>query len=168
MEPNFLRFAQQTVQYPCFVQPRPATGDGNLELLRLRVVVPDLKNTYSRLTTIFAPASRSKPYGLRQGSQGRAFRIGLGGIEIEYCQPLSGDQGYLAEQLARVGPGVVAIQFVARISSASFCNCLNREWLAAMQEVDFLGAESRLRARRRPLPDRVSRAHRLRCRAGAA
>ena len=142
MEPNFLHFTQQTVQYPCFVRPRPATGDGNLELQRLRVVVPDLRHTYSKLSTIFAPASRSKPYGFQRGSQGTAFRIGLGGIEIEYCQPLFRDHGYLANELARFGPGVVAIEFAARDLDRILRQLRERDAPATQQEVDFLGPEN--------------------------
>ncbi len=113
MEPNFLHFSQQSVQYPCFVQPRPTSGDQNLELLRLIVVVPDLKATYHNLLTIFAPASRSQPYAYQQDSEGAAFRIGLGGIELEYREPRH-SHGYLAEQLTQYGPGIIAIAFATR------------------------------------------------------
>ena len=75
MEPNFLRFSEQTAQYPAFVHPRPQAGDDNLLLERLRVLVPDLEKTYQNLQTIFAPASRSMPYAFRPGSLGKAFRI---------------------------------------------------------------------------------------------
>jgi hypothetical protein len=113
MEPNFLRFTDQTVQYPCFVQPRPKTGDGNLKLLRLRLVVPDLDETYGNLVRLFTPGSRSKPYAIREDSAGKAFRVGLAGIELEYVQPAS-DRSELAQQLERYGPGVVSIHFGAR------------------------------------------------------
>lgn len=113
MEPNFLRFTEQTVQYPCFVHPRPAVGDGNLKLLRLRLVVPDLDETYANLVRIFTPGSRSKPYAIRQDSAGKAFRIGLTGIELEYVEPAS-DGGELAGLLERYGPGVISIHFGAR------------------------------------------------------
>jgi hypothetical protein len=111
MEPNFRRFTGQVVQYPCFVQPRPAVGDGNLKLRRLRLVVADLEATHANLVRLFAPASRSQPYDRREGRLARSFRIGLGGLELEYCQPLAG--GGLAEALARYGPGVTTVEFAA-------------------------------------------------------
>jgi hypothetical protein len=113
MEPNFERFSAQDAQYPCFVRPRPATGDGQLELSRLTVVVPDLEVVYGNLTRIFAPASRSKPYGVAEDTGARSFRIGLGGLELEYSQPLS-TRSPLAAQLERFGPGVLAAVFAAR------------------------------------------------------
>ena len=113
MEPNFQRFTKQTIQYPCFVQPRPATGEGSLRLLRLKLVVRDLEETYRNLVKILSPGSRSKPYDIREGSLARAFRIGIGGIELEYCQPLS-QKGDLAGKLDRYGPGVIAVEFGAR------------------------------------------------------
>lgn len=112
MEPNFLRFSEQTSQWPCFVQPRPATGDGRLELLRLELVTSDLEATLANLARIFAPASRSKPYHVRRSAQARSFRIGLGGLELEYSQPVS-TEGRLAEQLGRYGTGVLAAHFAA-------------------------------------------------------
>lgn len=140
MEPNFLRFIKQTVQYPCFVQPRPTTGDGNLKLLRLRLAVPDLEETYANLIRIFAPASRSKAYSIQEGALAKAFRIGLGGIEIEYCQPLSRD-GYLAGQLGRFGAGVVAIEFAARDLDRIVRKLGEPDSPALMQEGDPLGLE---------------------------
>jgi hypothetical protein len=140
MEPNFLRFIKQTVQYPCFVRPRPATGDRNLMLLRLRLAVPNIEETYRRLGTIFAPASRSKAYHIREGALAKAFRIGLGGIELEYCQPLSSD-GYLAGQLDRFGPGVVAIEFSARDLDRILRKLGEPNSPAMMQESDPLGRE---------------------------
>jgi hypothetical protein len=117
LEPNFLRFTEQVVQFPAFVQPRPMTGDGNLRLERLVVVVEDLESTYDSLQILFTPASRSKPYGVRQGPFGRSFRITLGGMEIEYCQPLS-HNGPLAEAMSIFGQGVAAIVFAARDPAA--------------------------------------------------
>jgi hypothetical protein len=134
MEPNFLRFSEQTAQYPAFVQPRPQTGDGNLLLQRLRLVVPDLDETQANLERIFTPGSRSKPYAFRAGSQGKAFRIGLCGIELEYCQPLGGG-GKLAELLDRYGPGVVTIEFAARDPQAVLDRCRT----SVAEEPDLLG-----------------------------
>jgi hypothetical protein len=113
MEPNFLRFAEQQVQFPAFVQPRPATGSSNLSLKRLIVAIEALEHTFQQVTALFAPASRSRPYDYREDGTGRAIRISLGGIEIEYLQPLSGS-GPAAEALAAFGAGVVAIEFAAR------------------------------------------------------
>lgn len=141
MEPNFLRFIKQTVQYPCFVQPRPATGDGSLTLLRLRLVVPDLQKTQQNLARIFAPASRSKAYEIREGAGAKAFRIGLGGIELEYCQPLV-RYGKLADQLERFGPGVVAIEFAARDLDRLLRELAKPDLPATVQEGDPLGLES--------------------------
>lgn len=140
MEPNFLRFADQTVQYPAFVQPRPRVDDGNLLLKRLRIVVPDLENTHDQLTAIFTPGCRSKPYAFREGPLGRAFRVGLGGMEIEYCQPRTA-RGVLAEMLDRSGPGVVAIDFAARESDAALARA---DGAAAIgDEPDWLGIGDR-------------------------
>jgi hypothetical protein len=112
MEPNFKRFADQTAQNPCFVQPRPAVGDGNLRLLRAQVLVSDLAATWANLVKLVAPASRSEPYDVRVGKLERSFRIGLGGLELEYRQPLA--PGPLVDKLERYGPGVAAIAFAAR------------------------------------------------------
>lgn len=134
MEPNFLRFSEQTVQYPAFVQPRPRTGDGNLLLQRLRLVVPDLEDVQANLVRIFTPGSRSTPYAIREGAHGTAFRITLGGIELEYCQPLPRD-GELAELLDRYGPGVVAIEFAAGDPQAVLGRCPAK----VSEEADLLG-----------------------------
>lgn len=113
MEPNFLRFSKQTVQYPAFVRPRPQAGDGNLRFERLLVVVEGIEATLDSLELIFAPASRSRPYAYRENALARSFRVTLGGMEIEYCQPRS-STGYLASTLSQFGPGVAAIEFAAR------------------------------------------------------
>jgi hypothetical protein len=112
MEPNFLRFEEQTAQFPCFVRPAPRTDGPDLRLQRLRVAVADLAATYDNLVRLFTPGSRSQPYSTRQGSLGCAFRISVGGIELEYCQP-SRTTGPLATYLERYGPGVVTIEFWA-------------------------------------------------------
>lgn len=112
MEPNFLHFTRQTVQYPAFVQPRPQTGDDNLLLQRLIIGVNDIEAVHDNLIALFAPASRSRPYAVRRGELGTSFRIHLGGIEIEYCQPIA-RRGELAETVARYGEGVIAITFAA-------------------------------------------------------
>lgn len=111
MEPNFLRFADQTVQYPAYVQPRPQAGDGNLLLQRLRLVVADLDKTLGNLPRIFSPGSLSRPYDYREGPLGKCYKVWLGGIEIEYCQPLA--SGALRDHLERWGPGVCTIEFAA-------------------------------------------------------
>jgi hypothetical protein len=110
MEPNFQRVTAQTAQVPFFMHPRPGS-DGNLKLHRLRVVVPDLAETLANLVNIFAPACRSNPYRIRDGSMAQTMRIGLGGLELEYCQPRGGT---LAGHLERYGPGVVTAEFGAR------------------------------------------------------
>ncbi|MFA7585753.1 MAG: hypothetical protein WCY11_06085 [Novosphingobium sp.] len=109
MEPNFLRLHDQAAQFPAYVEPRPADSAGLL-LHRLVAVVPDLGGVLQAITRIFAPASRSKPYCLRQGPDGRSFRIGLGGLEIEYCQPMD-EAGSLARHLREHGPGIAAAVF---------------------------------------------------------
>jgi hypothetical protein len=81
-----------------------------LRLRRLTVAVPDIAATFRNLVELVAPGSRSEPYGIRAGPEGEAFRVTVGGIELEYCQPV-GRGGALALQLARYGPGVVAIAF---------------------------------------------------------
>jgi hypothetical protein len=136
MEPNFLRLSEQAVQYPAFVHPRPQAGDGNLLLERLRIVVPDLERTWENLATIFNPGSRSKPYRHQAGAQGRSFRIGLGGIEIEYCQPVS-RAGALAGALEQYGPGVVTIEFSARDLDAALDRA--RGHARTGDEPDWLG-----------------------------
>jgi hypothetical protein len=135
MEPNFLRFAEQSVQYPAFVRPRPQAGDGNLLLERLRIVVADLEHTRRNLARIFTPGCRSKPYAYREGKSGRAFRIGLGGIEIEYCQPSA--SGPLGELLDRYGAGVIAIDFSARDHDAALARASGSA--AVGEEPDWLG-----------------------------
>jgi hypothetical protein len=112
LEPNFERFVDQTAQSPCFVGERPGTGAPGLRLQRLCIAVHDLAATYANLVAILAPASRSNPYAAREGSFARAFRITVGGLELEYCEPLGAD-GALAEHLDRHGPGVVAAVFSA-------------------------------------------------------
>jgi hypothetical protein len=112
MEPNFLHFSRQSVQYPAFITPGPSRADQPLRLQRLLIVVEDLAATHDALCLAIAPASRSKPYSLRQGQLGKAFRIGLGGIEIEYCQPV-GTSGPLREHLDSLGPGTLAVVFSA-------------------------------------------------------
>lgn len=136
MEPNFLRFADQTTQYPAFVQPRPAAGDGNLRLERLRIVVADLEATQASLARIFTPASVSRPHGYRAGPLGRAFRVWLGGIEVEYCQPTGGG-GALAAALEQFGPGVVTIEFSARDLDAALVRAQGKA--AVGEEPDWLG-----------------------------
>jgi hypothetical protein len=110
MEPNFLRFKDQTVQQPCFVRPGTVRSPTKLRLERLRLVVGDIAATYDNLVTLFSPASRSKPYAYREGASARSFRITLGGIELEYCEPARADTplaGYLTDR----GPGAFALEF---------------------------------------------------------
>jgi hypothetical protein len=136
MEPNFLRFAEQRVQYPAFVQPRPMAGDGNLLLERLRIVVADLEATHANLRRVFTPASVSRPYGYRSGPLGRALRVWLGGIEVEYCQPL-GTGGALGRHLDRYGPGVATIEFSARDLDAALRRAEAKAQIG--EEPDWLG-----------------------------
>lgn len=138
MEPNFLRFAEQTVQFPCFVHPRPKTGDGNLKLLRLRLVVNDLEAAYENLVRLIAPASRSNPYAIRRGARAKAFRIGLGGLELEYCQPLS-SSAHLAELLSRFGPGVLTAEFAARDPEIVLERARARAGVQVGTEIDVFG-----------------------------
>jgi hypothetical protein len=142
MEPNFLRFSEQTVQYPAFVHPRPA-GDDGLLLQRLRIVVADLEETCANIAALFTPGCRSKPYGFRKGPLGRAVRIGVGGMEIEYCQPAA-SHGELAEHLALYGPGVVAIEFAADDIDAVRERCRGKAELR--EEHDWLGTGADSRA----------------------
>jgi hypothetical protein len=147
MEPNFLRFCEQDVQYPAFVHPRPQAGDDNLLLRRLRIVMRDLDETWTHLVRMFQPACLSRPYLHRSGPLGRAFRVWLGGIEIEYCQPRAG-HGVLREELERHGPGCIAIDFSARDLDAALARCAGRAAVGA--EPDWLGtgAQGRLIASR--------------------
>jgi hypothetical protein len=143
MEPNFLHFTRQSVQYPAFVQPRPRTGDGNLLLQRLVVGVSDIDRVADKLTSLFAPASRSRPYAVRVGKLGRAFRVHLGGIEIEYCEPLA-DGGELAESLSRYGEGVIAIAFAARDPERVTRRCRD----IVDNDFDLLGCDDKPAAQR--------------------
>ncbi len=140
MEPNFLRFCDQTVQYPAFVHPRPTGGQDQLQLQRLRIVVPDLDAVQANLVRLFTPGCRSNAYAWQEGPLGRAFRIGLGGIEIEYCQP-SGSKGELASLLERHGPGVVAIDFAVRDPDAAKARAASQANVA--EEPDWLGVGAR-------------------------
>lgn len=136
MEPNFLRFADQTVQYPAYVRPRPATGDGNLVLKRLRIVVGDIDATMAHIASIFTPACRSRPYDMREGPMARAVRLWLGGIEIEYCQPLSAN-GPLAHALDDYGQGAITIEFGARSLASALARCEGKA--EVRDEPDWLG-----------------------------
>lgn len=107
MEPNFLRVRDQSTQFPAFLEPRPGPA-GDLRLHRLVALVPDIEATWEAIRAIFAPASRSKPYAITRDEAGCSFRIGLGGMEIEYRTPASGP---LAEQVTRDGAGVQTIVF---------------------------------------------------------
>jgi len=111
MEPNFQRFAEQSAQYPCFYRPG-APQPGALRLERLQIAVPDLQSTYRNLVRIFAPASLSKPNRLEDRSRAMAFRVWLGGIELEYLQP-SSQEAAVAAFLQQHGPGVMTIEFSA-------------------------------------------------------
>ena len=117
MEPNFERVTRQSVQYPSFLHPRPKVGTGELRLSRMRLVVGDLEETWRNLTRLIAPASRSKPYEVHADPHERRFRMGLGGLELEYRQPIS-SRGQAAALLDRYGPGVTAIVFEARDPAA--------------------------------------------------
>jgi hypothetical protein len=110
LEPNFEHFAEQDVQLPCFYGERPGDGVDGLRLQRLTVVVPDLEATHANIVEVFTPGSRSEPRDVQQGSHGRSFRISLGGIELEYCEP-SAAGGPLADQLQRFGSGVIEAVF---------------------------------------------------------
>ncbi len=147
MEPNFEHFSRQTVQYPAFVEPRPQTGNGNLLLKRLIVGVRNIDRAHDNLVSLFAPASRSRPYDVGNGTLGKAFRVHLGGIEIEYCQPVTG-HGELADSLKRYGDGVIAIAFAAHDSELVTRRCAN----LVDREFDLLGI------------DRQAASERIKCR----
>lgn len=138
MEPNFHRFSEQSLQYPCFVRPRPPSGDDNLKLLRLRLVVPNLDETYRNLVEIFVPACRSNPYDIREGTFGRAFRIGVGGIELEYCEPQS-VAGKLADALEHYGPGVMTVEFGAVDLQRAVAQARKGSSLPVTEQPDLLG-----------------------------
>jgi Glyoxalase/Bleomycin resistance protein/Dioxygenase superfamily len=133
MEPNFLRFGEQHVQRPCFVDPQ-ANG---VRLERLRIVVADASATYDNLLRIFTPGSRSKPYGIRDGALGRSFRIGLAGIELEYCEPRA-RPGPLADHFDELGPGVVSIEFTTD-DPGSVAGRARRSGAQVVHEPDLLG-----------------------------
>lgn len=116
MEPNFLRVTKQATQFPAFTDPRPTTA-GDLRLHRLVVAVPDLARSHQALCAIFAPSSRSKPYARRSNAEGDSFRIGLGGLELEYVQPAA--NAALGVHLAQFGPGVATAVFGSRRSPSS-------------------------------------------------
>ncbi|MEO6716915.1 MAG: hypothetical protein ABIM50_06660 [Novosphingobium sp.] len=138
MEPNFLHFSQQAVQYPAFIHPRPAVGHGNLRLKRLQIAVADLEQTHDNLLAIFAPASRSKPYSIQSGRHGRSFRIGLGGMEVEYCQPNSPDCE-LGKFLAQLGPGVFSAVFEAHDPAMVLEKCRAHGGIEVQDTSDLLG-----------------------------
>ena len=138
MEPNFLHFAEQALQCPCFVRPEHGTDDRMLHLQRLRIAVDDLAATYHNLVRLFTPGSRSKPYGARRGALARAFRISVGGIELEYCEPLT-KFGPLAEHLEKYGPGVVTIEFEANDVDAVLERARAVSSPSVAQEADLLG-----------------------------
>jgi catechol 2,3-dioxygenase-like lactoylglutathione lyase family enzyme len=137
MEPNFVRFVDQTVQQPCFVRPGATTPATQLRLERLRLVVDDIEATYNNLVTLLSPASRSKPYGYAEGSSGRSFRIGLGGIELEYCEPAAAGTP-LGEYLTHHGPGAVALEF-STSDPELLSERARASGLTVEPEVDLLG-----------------------------
>ncbi|CAN7624824.1 hypothetical protein LJR219_004834 [Phenylobacterium sp. LjRoot219] len=134
MESNFRRFAEQTVRPPAAEK----TGDGNLKLLRLRLVVNDLEAVHENLVRLIAPASRSNPYAIRRGKLAKAFRIGLGGLELEYCQPLS-SSAHLAELLSGFGPGVLTAEFAARDPEIVIDRARARAGVQVGTEIDVFG-----------------------------
>jgi len=136
MEPNFLRFNEQSRQYPAFVHPRPESGGIDLRLRRLRVVVGDLDATRANLARMFTPACCSRPYASREGRLGSAFCVWLGGLEIEYFQP-HGSTGRLADLYASFGPGVLAILFDSDDIESALARCRGKS--AAFEETDLLG-----------------------------
>ncbi len=140
MEPNFLRFSRQSVQFPAFVEPRPEREDDILRLEHLVIVVPDLAATWHNLARMLNPGCRSKPYARTHGPHGSAFRIGIGGIEIEYCQPSDRD-GELAMHLSRFGPGVMAIEFTTRDLDRVLERC--RPYASAAPVSDRIGNRER-------------------------
>jgi len=147
LEPNFYRFSKQAVQYPCFVHPRPQGEDDNLKLLRLRLVVPDIEQTYRNLIKIFAPACRSNAYAVREGELARSFRVGLGGIELEYCEPRT-TEGNLAQFLDQFGPGVVTVEFGARDLNAAVEKARKGSNAAVTEQPDFFGLTDKSEGRR--------------------
>jgi catechol 2,3-dioxygenase-like lactoylglutathione lyase family enzyme len=144
MEPNFLHFAEQAVQFPCFVRPHRGTDDRDLQLQRLRIAVDDLAATYHNVVRLFTPGSRSQPYADRRGTLARAFRISLGGIELEYCEPLAG-KGPLAGYLERYGPGVVTVEFGARDVGAILERVRAASTPEVAEEADLIGEQHRPR-----------------------
>ena len=140
MEPNFLHFAKQAVQYPCFVRPHPGVDDRDLRLQRLRIAVDDLAATYHNLVRLFTPGSRSEPYDARRGTLGRAFRIIVGGIELEYCEPLT-RIGPLAKCLEQYGPGIVTVEFEAHDVDAVLKRARGASSSSVAKEVDLLGEQ---------------------------
>jgi catechol 2,3-dioxygenase-like lactoylglutathione lyase family enzyme len=143
LEPNFDRFVDQTAQSPCFVGERPGTGVPGLRLERLCIAVRDLAATYANLVEILTPGSRSNPYAVREGSFARAFRITVGGLELEYCQPLGVD-GALAEHLDRHGPGVVAAAFSAPDIGSVVERALADASVSVTEAVDLVGEDQGL------------------------
>jgi hypothetical protein len=140
MEPNFLRFVDQAAQRPCFVGPRIADDTAGLRLQRLAVVVPDLDTASSNLVEILTPGCRSNPYAMREGASARAFRIVVGGLELEYCQPLSTD-GSLAELLARHGAGVVTAEFGATSVDSLLERVRADGTVRVTEAVDYIGED---------------------------
>lgn len=140
MEPNFLRFMDQSVQLPAYIEPRPSQGSGVL-LHRLLIAVPDLRVLLDNLASIFTPASRSKPYGLRQGKSGRALRLGLGGIELEFCQPQA-PGCELLQMLAKRGPGVFAIAFGVQDIPAILRRSAAAGYPAQQNALDHIGTSA--------------------------
>jgi catechol 2,3-dioxygenase-like lactoylglutathione lyase family enzyme len=141
MEPNFSRVTEQTHQSPCFYGERPGTGVEGLRLNRLCIAVPDLAATYANIVEIFAPGSRSKPYAIRTGRFARALRITIGGLEMEYCQPLGSDTA-LARHLEHHGPGVVTADFGVPTVESVTDRLRGRESVEVVDAVDLVGEDA--------------------------
>jgi hypothetical protein len=100
--------------------------------------VPYLAATYRNLLALIAPGSRSKPYAERRTERARAFRITVGGIELEYCQPL-GTSGPLTAHLARYGPGVITITFGTPDLGAALDRVRTDGTVQVSETVDLVG-----------------------------
>lgn len=103
-EPMWHDLAKQHYFCPSFTEPSPPVTTGVDRLVRLRVLVEDLDRYLGNLTTLIDPRDRTGVTGHRTDATGRAARIALRGLELEYLQPAPGTPEH--ERLARRGAGI--------------------------------------------------------------
>jgi hypothetical protein len=108
-EPMWHDLARQHYFCPSFTEPSPLVTTGVDRLARLRVLVEDLDHYLGNLTTLIDARDRTGVTGHRTDANGRAARISLRGLELEYLEPAPDTSEH--ERLARRGAGIDTVVF---------------------------------------------------------